>query len=170
MPAGPTDLPFVHTAPGGTSSLPQRMQHLVLWTLPPKSYLIPESPEWCYRRLKRGSEGAPDSTPGGLGFPVYGPSSILGSRTQRDLVAGGYSVRYSPFGRAMGVSAGSQRRQDRWNSEERRASPNIVWGSPLPGAEEGGSRILQRPLQPQTFLPTLFHSLWWLRHPQILGD
>lgn len=35
------------------------MQHLVLWTLPPESYLIPHS----HPRLRRGSEGAPDPPP-----------------------------------------------------------------------------------------------------------
>ena len=106
---------------------------------------------------EEGVGGAPDPTPGGLGLPVCGPFSTLGSRTQRDVVTRGYSVSYSPLGRAMGVSAGSQRRQDRWNREERRASLKKVWGH-SPGAEEEGSRTFQRPPQPQTFLSTLYCS------------
>lgn len=54
-------------------------------------------------------------------------------------MAGVCSGRYSPFGRAMGVSAGSQRRQDRQNSEERRASSRKGWRHTLPGAKAGGS-------------------------------
>ena len=100
---------------------------------------------------EEGVRGAPDPVPGGLGFPVCGPFPALGSRTQRDVVTRGYSVSYSPSGRAMGVSAGSQRKQDRRNREERRVSLKRVWGHPLPGAEEGGSRTLQRP-------PNLRHS------------
>ena len=57
---------------------------------------------------EEGVGGAPDPTPGGLRLPVCGPFSTLGSRTQRDVVTRGYSVSYSPLGRAMGVSAGSQ--------------------------------------------------------------
>lgn len=59
---------------------------------------------------EKGVRGALDSNPGGLGFPICGPFSTLGLGTQWDLAAGVYSVSYSPFGRAIGVSAGSQRR------------------------------------------------------------
>ena len=118
------------------------MQHLVLWTLPPESYLIPHS----HPRLRRGSEGAPDPPPAaGLGVPGYRSFSILGSRTQRGLMAGGCSVRHSPFGRATGVSAGSQRRQEGWNSEGRGASLRRLRGDPLPEAKQGGPRTPQRP-------------------------
>lgn len=85
---------------------------------------------------EEGVRGTPNSTPGTLGSQIYGPFSILGLGTQWDLVAGVYSVRYSPFGRAMGVSAGSQRRQGRGNSEERRASLKKGWRNTLPGPRQ----------------------------------
>lgn len=97
---------------------------------------------------EEGVREVPVSIPGGLGLPIHEPFSILGLGTQRDLGAGVYSVRYSPFGRPMGVSAGSQRRQGRENSEEKRASLTKQWRNTIPEAKAGESRILQRPPQP----------------------
>lgn len=99
---------------------------------------------------EEGVRGAPDPTPGDLGFPVCGPFSTLGSRTQRDVVTRGDSVSYSPLGRAMGVSAGSQRRRDRRNREEESIMKRAR-GRPLPGDPPEASK-------PQTFLPTLYCS------------
>ena len=52
--------------------------------------------------------GVPDPTPGGLGFPVCGPFSTLGSWAQKDVVSRGYFVSCSPLGRAVGVSAAAR--------------------------------------------------------------